>query len=390
MRHYCKNIYGKRKYRSNRGISLVEVSLSIAFISILLASLLILFNRTKGYYESLKQRENFEKIEKTINQYAILVATAMESNCPNGFSSCPNTRLYPEVQNNRFLVFRVDNQIANIVLPSIRSRIPCVMTNNNPITFDCTGLNIVNMFYIDSNNNISTNIQPQNIFDYRTTWELIIEYDERVMGRNIPHRLNGQFPVYRVSLLESYSVLGKRTMEKMNYLKDLLKQYATTKRFQEFNNVPNLSTGVGGLNETDDFSIPWVWQVLSPNRSGLYYVCRDNTCSQFCMQNSDGTVNTGNCLPISQVWESTNLNSQAIFSRIATNLNIPNTINIATDGFGNPLIINLIANGNTPPPAPTRNYSFTRPPFITQIGTQFCFNQSNIVYDCFITFTYPQ
>ncbi len=352
--------------------------------------MLLLFGRAKAYYESLSQRQSLERLEKAINGYAILVATVMEMQCANGFDSCQNTKLYPEVVDGRRLVFRMDRNIAQAVLPAIMGKIPCSLVSTEPLTYDCMNINVVNMFYMDGEGNTSTNIQPSNFFDYRQVWELIVEYDEKGLNRNIPHRLNGHLPPFRLSLLESYTTLGKRTMDKMAYLKDLLKNYATTKRFQEFNNVPNLSTGIGGLVETDDFSIPWVWQVLSRVPEGVYYVCRDMDCLQFCRQLGDGSVDTSNCLPVSQVWEGNNLNSMDILDRIRRNLSVPSDINIGTDGFGNRIQIELIANGITPPPPPGRDYSYTRPPFITNIFVPFCRNSSRIVYDCFVSFTYPQ
>ena len=133
-----------------------------------------------------------------------------------------------------------------------------------------------------------------------------------------------------------------------------------------------------------------MWQVLSRVPEGVYYVCRDMDCLQFCRQLGDGSVYTSNCLPVSQVWEGNNLNSMDILDRIRRNLSVPSDINIGTDGFGNRIQIELIANGITPPPPPRRYYSYTRPPFITNIFVPFCRNSSRIVYDCFVSFTYPQ
>lgn len=368
-----------------------------------MGSMFHFYQRAKSYYENTMQREKLSRLEELINAAAIKIATQVESVCPYGFVDCPNTTLYP-VFNGPIITWNFDNGFADVV-NMLRSKSPCLILPNwtvNSIRFDCTNIGVVNFVYIDAANNRRTDIMDNNPrrFNYLIDWNIAVEYNETGVNNRVIQRRITTGNHYLISLAESYNELGKRTLDKMRMLRDLLKNYGTQKRFMELNSRPDPQTGIGGMYETDDFSIPWVWQILSPDQRFVFYVCRDTACSQFCQRNANGTVNTASCSPVSSVWENSNFtnitsSSRTAFTRIQNNLSVNS--NISTDGFGNSLYIALIGNGNCTltncpsnnPPAPSRNYPL-QPPYITVIGTFFCFANQSARYGCSMSFTYPQ
>jgi len=310
------------------------------------------------------------------------------------------------VQNNYQLVWNFNNGFSDI-FSDLPMSIPCRLVRNSPnqMIFDCSNLDITRIVYLDSNNNQIQSIHNAGQdFNYLNNYSISIEFNERTAKNGIVQHTIALNNAYSLSLTESYSILGAKTISKMNYIADLLKQYATTKRIRELNARPDQNTGQGGMYEVDDFFVPWVWQVITPNSANLYKVCGDTNCNNMCDLDANGNP-TLNCVSKSNVWDTSAIysnptsSSLTVWNRIRNNLNLQ--LNLGVDGFGNRLFVALISNGcgslsscrGMPPTIPQSNYDTAyniKPPFVTLVTTQFCYNAPNIKYNCRFAFTYPQ
>lgn len=376
--------------KSNKGFTLVEFVLVLAASVALFFAFFIAYLKFNAKYESAKRLEGIDSISDLINNVAIKIAMNVNANCQNGYATCTNTNLYPIIVNGSRLVWNLNNMPDVVSL--VRALSPCyeITATSNSIVLECANLGITRMVYTDGNNTWTSIHNTGQDFDYRTFYKpsILVTYnDKNWRGGLIPNLTR------RLSLDKSFDYLGKITIIRVDTIKEALKNYATTKRFLEFQATPNASNGVGGMFETDDFYVPWAWQILTPNRLYINATCSNDNCDNFCIGS--------NCTPKTNVWDigiNSPVNNRAlIFQRINSNLgmNLPDK-----DGFGNPLYVYPLydinrCNLNTcqAPPLPQRNYqtvAITLPPFQGLITTSFCYLANNPPYNCFTTFIYPQ
>lgn len=377
------------KRTDNKGFTLIEFVLVLAASIALFFAFFISYLKFNAKYESAKRIEGIDAIGDLINNTAIKIALNVGLNCQNGYATCTNTNLYPIINGTR-LIWNLDNM--SDVVSLVRALSPCyeISATPNRIELECANLGITRMVYTIGGNTWTSIHTPGRDFDYLAFYKpsIVVTYnDKNWRGAIIPNLTR------RISLDKSFDYLGKVTIIRIDTIKEALKNYATTKRFLEFQSTPNASNGVGGMFETDDFYIPWAWQILTPNQAYVNGTCSNDNCDSFCVRN--------NCVSKFNVWD-TSINSPInnralIFQRINTNLGL----NLSDkDGFGNPLYVFPVfdrnrCNLNTcqAPPLPQRNYqsvAITLPPFQGLITTSFCYLNNNPVYNCFTTFIYPQ
>lgn len=413
---------------NNKGFSLIEVVLSVAIFSLLILVFGLFFISFSKNVEVNKQRLQIEQLGIGIQKSAKLIIDIYTPYCSTSSSNnlgwgwrrtgCNNTIIFPNLSSNNNTLRLTYTYNSGTLTPDEQNKLKsgiatyfnfCNTTypNANTIVVNCPMA--TNAMYCiatstDCNNasqlvtSVHTAGSSYNYIDNKII-SLVVEYNEEYARQTIQHRIGNTnvydkpyFIDFGSFFVEMFSINKQRFIDIFN----ALKKYEVTKRIMEAQNPTPT-----GLTDTDDYFIPWAYQITSSTYANAYTLCNNTTCSN--LQNNNywnrGIAATNMLLATQNV----------------KNYLLGNSPQYMLDAFGNPLGIELVVNMSNydgssckslyspsggsatnclrfVPPYPQNNYSIAstvKPPFIGYIYSEFCHDLSILRYnDCRMSIVY--
>lgn len=391
------------------GFSLLELSLSMAVVTLLIAGLYWFFTALNVSVENSKKRADLVRLAEGIKKSAKLIVEVYTPYCTTGItnrnfgwgwrkSGCDTVRVFP-VLNGNTLTFEFNESILsaadkNRLKSEIRSYFAdfCVVDDSvaNKITVTCSEFD--GIYYCpatatdcnDSTQLVNSVHTPGNSYNYvnnRIT-SLVVEYTER--GRRgvggIQHRVGAANDFEKPAFLDFgdfYREMDQRNYKKFVDVYNALKRYEVTRRVTEMKN-----TAPAGLDELSDYFVPWVYQITASSSANAYAVCDDPTNSNCDNLHSNNYWNR--TVGATDMYE--------FLHRIVDYL-LGGDTSYFVDAWGNPIGVELLVNPNacrtlykpgmasnciriSNPPYPQKDYDtvFTtvRPPYLGYIYSEFC------------------
>jgi len=356
------------------GFTLVEVVVSIAIASVLMAGASLLMKSMVHYYQTMKTVETIKKIEKALDVTYRESIQYVENNCINGWISCSRQSLLPQVNSSltvsHLYVYNPTSETVQawkdagcltVYNPSPYLYIYCSdgfskATTSAGATFTFT---------------LSNNHTPGTLY---TNGYTSTPFTITITSTGNPDISDTWSSGY---LDNEYLNYSKR---KIIALSNALKQYHLSRLLHE-TTVNTCDSTNGGLESYDDVIIPWYFQVTgnAPNQECTGIESGICGCSGF-----SSTV-----WPTVSTWQDV---TGTEWTTVLANLNL-STI-YRTDGFGNPLTLWFTVNSSNAlqgiPPRPRPNYDgawSVRPPYRGLVGVYNTTSSSWVYYDSIL---YPQ
>ncbi|MBF0560275.1 MAG: prepilin-type N-terminal cleavage/methylation domain-containing protein [Nitrospirae bacterium] len=420
-----------RSAGSNKGFSLIEVSLALTIMALVFAASFRLINAYRMQADVSRQAHNISMLATSIKNNAKLIMDASAAACTNitsayaddgwgwRHSSCINTSPFPvyRIAPYNTLTYNIDTANFSSTVNSLISNVAqyCKYTGQSAttVTFDCSVLGISAVQYKTSANptantvqntvnifttphNSSTSADFLNFLDFPSA--VYIQYNTYISssGQTVAHNdmINATSDAgddaYKLDMTDLYLDRVKKTRDNMMTLDAALRGYAAGVMTSEFENVPP-----NGLSSQDCFFVPWIWQVLASSQANSLTLCNNSTtCSSIVTGNQWATSPQAGSF--AKAW-----------LLVTQNLMLSNQV-YAADAFGNPLRIVPIANNctgdvsgcassNGLPPNPQGSYlsamvsaSYSpRPPYASLIVSPLCLSNATYPDFCRWSVVYP-
>lgn len=412
----------KKLLTSSKGVTLIETILGLAMFSISLFLFYLIFFSFRVQSEAETKRLNIERIGLGIQKTSLTIVDIFTNICTNSPGSnfawgwrhpnCSSTSIFPNLSssgNSLVLTYNYNgNSLSIDQLNTLRTEIAtnfnfCIVNHPSNTQTVITCPFAINARYCLSTstdcNNVSqtTPISPHTAgqsYNYITNRiiSLIVEYDDvGPKGDIIQHRIGNTAEYnkpYFIDFGSYYMSLLEKNKQKYIDIYNALRKYEITRRVVESQN-----SAPTGLNEVDDYFIPWVFQITANSLTNANTSCNNSSCSNIFSPDYWNTTLT-----------STNM---LTYTLNTINYLLGNTRSYMIDVFGNPIGIELLVdmsryNGTTCrslysptvgsnclrvnplPPSPRPNYASVwsvRPPFIGYIYADFCHDLSNTQFD---------
>jgi len=357
---------------SRKGFTLIEVAFALLIMAVILVYFVRFINVeranvrfTQGNYNAKLLAEAIPKVYKAVVNYSAPYCA------PDGWSSpyCDSTIPFPILENGILKVY-VDSDLPDKA--SLEGEIKTILTTagctyqgttavggEDSVNFLCLTPKLTSLSYTLSDGSTTTTFQKGGVDPMHFPVKVSIGYTID-MG-------NGETYSRTVSFDVSYlrNSLIRESAERMALLTDALKSYYTTRLSTEV----DLQPYPNGLHSTEDFYVPWEWQVLATDGK-IYKTCNDDKCSGI------------------DDWETGSPDFDTVIDRIIKNLLYGTSdYPLSLDGFMYSWRIILVGNGcsgdltnckadNNKPPSPNKNvtgaswywnvYS-VKPPFFSWI-----------------------
>jgi hypothetical protein len=322
-----------------KGITAMEVVIAMVFISFLLG----LFAEWKrGVDVRIRTETTLKRVQayqQAIERLYFANLTYVKNNCygwTDGF--CVSISLTPRVINNTTLEVRTwDESVINLF-----TQIGCRVSGTAPV-YDITCYDGWGYPFTLNDENEHT---PGTVYTAPYDGRVYVLYVQPSKGQRVAIALDKEFDYSKT-----------QTDQILNTIGNAIVRFVQQKRNAELNNVCDSTGGgsfdpAGGLGSWDDTVIPWVWEIVSQDPTGICSGVEVPTSGCGCSSFADTAF-----------WETDNaycvVDERGEIQRVLNNLGL--SFYYATDGFGNPVVIVPIAdaNGNPvhcPPPRPRPNY----------------------------------
>lgn len=401
----------RREIKKNRrkGISLIELALSMAVVTMLLTSLYWFFTALNVSVENSKKRTDLIRLAEGIKKSAKLIIETYTPYCTTGITNtafgwgwrktgCDSVRIFP-VLNGNTLTFEFNEGIlspadANRLKSEIKSYFVdfCLVDDSvaNKIVVTCPEFD--GFYYCpasatdcnDATQLVSSVHTPGQSYDYvneRIT-SFVVEYTEK--GRKgiggIQHRVGATDDFAKPAFLDFgdfYMEMDQKNYKKFIDIYNALKKYEVTRRVAEMKN-----TAPEGLDEFSDYFVPWVYQITASSSANAYAVCNDSDDSN--CDNLHSNIYWNRAVGSTNMYE---------FLNKIVNYLLGGDTSYFVDVWGNPIGVELLVNleacktlyrpglaGNcirvSNPPYPQKDYdtvlTVVRPPYVGYIYSEFC------------------
>ncbi|MFI5295962.1 MAG: type II secretion system protein [Thermodesulfovibrionales bacterium] len=338
-----------KRYFDSKGLTLVEVLISLTITGVLLSGLVMLLKQTLHFRGTANAMAQTKKIETALDTTYRENIAYVEQNCYGWTdASCNTLTLVPTVNGADSTQLFLNTSSANVT--GAWQNAGCALTGTAPsytvrcadgfgsyYTFAVTNPHSANTFYVNGYN--------------RTPYSIIITSggSANVTDTWSSGYLDGEY--------QSYS------QKKLLTVAGSLKSYHMSRLTNEVV-VNTCKAGAGGLESYDDVIVPW------------YFQSTGNSPSLAC-----SGVESGNCGCsgfVAAIWPASGsgwnrINSSAKFSTVLTNIGLSSLYRV--DGFGNPIQIWMTVNSagtlQGEPPRPAPSYSGTwavSPPYHGVVG----------------------
>jgi len=335
---------------SRRGLTLLEVIVTIAITSIVMGAIVTFMDRVVHFKSTADTIQRFRKLELAFEVLYRENARYVEDNCYGWLDTdCRVLTILPVADrsdaSNRTLAiatrsdgvlnaFREANcTLAPDTLPVYR--ITCADGYGFDYTFSISNEHIAGTLYVNGYN--------------RAPYTVII-----TAGGN-----TSMDDTWSSGYLDSEHMV--RSQEKLLTVARAMKSYHLSRLTAEA--ISNPCSEQGGLASNDDILIPWIWQVAG---SSPGMKCTGATSGRCGCGGFDGSIWSADAA-------GNTINTGAAISRLMAGINIGNAYR--TDGFGNPVTIGLItlpdgtSVGSAPPaPSPKWTWAEAHPPYGGTVG----------------------
>lgn len=405
------NTGNKRMGRENRerGFTLTEVILSLAVTMLVLSGIFLFFTSLNASIENSRKRANLIRLADGIKKSAKFIIEVYTPYCTTNITNsafgwgwkhpnCSGVRIFPVLSGNTLtfefnegILSQQDRNRLKYGIASFFDFCRVDVSQVNKVIVTCSEFDAIYYCRGDVSNcnslsNLVTVVHvPGQSYDYvaNRVVALVVEYTEvgRLGKGGIVHRVGNTDP-FSPAILDFgdfYQEMDQKNYKKFIDIYNALKRYEVTKRVLEMKN-----TAPTGLDEINDYFIPWVYQITANSETNAYAICNDSN---------------GNCA---------NLQSNSYWNRGigATDMlsfmrNIVNYLlrdnSYFVDAWGNPIGVEILANPQncrllypgssinciriSNPPYPQKNYDTLfphRPPFVGFIYSEFCWDLNNI------------
>jgi len=266
-----------------RGLTLLELVVSVALITLILASFYQFYYHQRLMAKVALQTKNLSLLPRALEEgYLTVVDSVGELCAPDGWNSayCDGTIPFPLLESQGFLHYYLDADLPSTTISAITDRLKGVMGTAGCIylrsesaggsvrlVFACSRPFLTALTYQLSDGTSSSGLSFGGISPTSFPVGITVSYDLEFQGESVSQTRD-------FSLRELYEKLKGVSAARMNWLKSLIKTYALTRLETEVNRNPYPN----GLHSTEDFYVPWAWQVLATD--GLIYKeCGDENCS---------------------------------------------------------------------------------------------------------------
>ncbi|MEM1724825.1 MAG: hypothetical protein QXW71_03510 [Thermoplasmata archaeon] len=395
-----------------KGFSIIEVVIGIVlFMSIFLGFIYVYFGiknslrndeiRLRAYFIANGIKEMARKIIDYYRPICSQVTTNTDLRWGWLHPNCNNIIIFP-ILNNNTLTYTYNELILGSRASDFKNEFISLFGKYCKLNFQTNQVQItcpdfIGFYYcVRDDCNIKSNLS-QSVHTAGTSYNyvtnviksLVIEFDELgLRGQIAVQRRVGNTQEYNKPLFIDFSdFYYERNIKNMKIMLDI---YNTLKKYEVIKRIGEIKQGFpNGLLETDDFYIPWVYQITASNKTNAETLCSVSSCS--------------------------NLQNNSFWNRNISNTNMYYFLNnlisfylgdssYLVDAYGNPLGLELLidrtkcsklfspkdpSNPNNcirlaNPPYPQPNYASIvtfRPPFVGYVYSEFCFDLTNRQYD---------
>lgn len=408
------------KLLNKNGFSVIEIIIGLALFAISSLLFILTFFSFKSYTDAENKRLNIEKLGIAIQKTSQTIVDIFTSICTNSptnnlrwgwlHTNCSGTSIFPTLSSSGNSLVLTYNYNGDRLSPSQLNTLQTEIATNfnfcsvshpsNTQTVITCPFAINARYCLATSTNCNSNTQtiqtsPHTAgqsYDYITNRiiSLVVEYDDvGPRGSVIQHRIGNTSEhnrPYFVDFGSYYMSMMEKNKQKFIDIYNALRKYEITRRVVESQN-PN------GLNEIDDYFIPWAFQITASSLSNANTSCNNSSCSNITSPAYwDNGISSTNML---------------IYTQNVINYLLGGTRSYMIDVFGNPIAVELLVdmsryNGSTCrslytpsigtnclrvnplPSTPRPNYASSwsvRPPFMGYIYSEFCHDLSNTQFD---------
>lgn len=378
MLETTKNKESRKEVEVRRkGFALIDLVFAFIIIAIIVSSSFRAFSLFKIRNEYTLQRERLALFAKGIPQYFLAVRDYLSQYCgKEGVESvyCDDNSAFPFVYDGK-VIFRIDRDLpedAKDYLKSLQEGLlkplGCVFLKEELSSgayeeeYFCKKPEIVSLnYYLTSGETV--NDGDSLVFGAPTVSPLAFPVQLEVKAKEYFGE-KAKDTTYQYSFPYLFENLKRESQRRINTIADALRSYALQRLTYEtqVNQYPS------GMSSTDDFFVPWVWQILADDAVKANTPCQGENCSNF-----DSTI-----------WKTSLSSKRTLIKKIVDY--VGGGSSYLTDAFLFPYEGIPIGNGcegdlstcsadNNAPPKPQQNYDsvyFVRPPFFSWVYSSAC------------------
>jgi hypothetical protein len=264
-------------------MTLLELVIAVGLLTTLLA-VFIAFTSQQQLQAKVKiQKRNLYNLKRALVETYLTVVEESGKVCsPDGWLSpyCDRTIPFPILENKGFLSLYLDGDLPAGALSSISTKVKgilasagCVylrtddVSGSKKLVFACSQPLLTSLTYRLTDGSSSSGLSFGGLSPLAFPVSVEVGYDLEFQGET-------QSRKEEFSIRELYDTLKDTSARRMDWLRNLIRTYALTRLETEVHRNPYPD----GLSSTEDFYVPWAWQVLATDGK-IYKECGDSNCS---------------------------------------------------------------------------------------------------------------